>query len=133
MSNDPNRRARKPRDIADRVAEFLAQGDLDGVVSMFHPQCSICFPLDEPPKIGHAAVREIFAPLCEIRPKRISKILGELINGDTALLQAEWRFEDSSGNIIAAGQSTEVAKKWVCETWGYYIDCPLGAPPPSSA
>jgi hypothetical protein len=76
MSNDPNRRALKPRDIAGRVAEFSAQGDLDGVVSMFHPQCSICFPLDEPPKIGHAAVREIFAPLCEVRPKLISKILG---------------------------------------------------------
>jgi len=131
MNADTSRKAKLPREIAERVGEFLKEGNLEGIVTMFHPDCTICFPVDEPPKKGHNAVREIFAPFVEVRPTLISKIVGELVNGDTALLQAEWRFEGSGGSLLAAGRSTEVAKQNKDGSWVYFIDCPLGPPPPA--
>lgn len=130
--NTEKKTARRPSEIAERVAEYLSEGDLEGIVSMFHPECTICFPVDEPPKKGHAGAREIFAPFCAIRPTLVSRVHGELVNGDTALLQGEWRFEAPDGSVLAEGNSTEVAKKLADGSWGYFIDCPLGAPPPST-
>ena len=125
---NPNRKAEYPRQIADCVAGFLKDGDLEGVVSMFHPECRIFFPPNEPPKIGKEGAREIFAEFIEMRPTLISTITSEVIVGDTALLHAVWRFEDANGTIIAEGNSTEVAKMQPDGGWRYYIDCPLGAP-----
>ena len=125
---NPNRKAEYPRQIADCVAGFLKDGDLEGVVSMFHPECRIFFPPNEPPKIGKEGAREIFAEFIEMRPTLISTITSEVIVGDTALLQAVWRFEDANGTIIAEGNSTEVAKMQPDGGWRYYIDCPLGMP-----
>ena len=125
---NPNRKAEYPRQIADCVAGFLKDGDLEGVVSMFHPECRIFFPPNEPPKIGKEGAREIFAEFIEMRPTLISTITSEVIVGDTALLHAVWRFEDANGTIIAEGNSIEVAKRQPDGGWRYYIDCPLGAP-----
>lgn len=122
-------RADRPSQIADRVGEYLLEGDLEGIVSLFHPQCRICFPLEGPPLEGHDGVRELFAPFCEIKPRLFSEVSGEMINGDTALIQGKWRFEDQNGTILSEGESTEVAKKLTDGSWGYYIDCPFGAPP----
>jgi len=130
--NTPTRPiANQPRDIATCVAKFLKAGDLDGVVSMFHPECHIHFPIGEAPKIGLEGARHVFKDFIIMQPILISTVTNETIVGDTALLQATWEFQSSEGDIIAQGQSTEVAKKLSNGGWGYYIDCPLGVPPVS--
>lgn len=91
---------------------------------MSHPN----FPPSEPPQEGHAGVRETFAPFLESKPTLISQITGEAIIGDIALLQAKWRIEDNDGNVLGAGNSTEVVKRLENGGWGYFIDCPLGPP-----
>lgn len=121
--------AEKPSEIATCVAGFLSEGDLEGVVSMFHPDCQIHFPPGEPPASGLDGARAVFKDFVPMRPVLRSTITSEVINGDTALLTADWVFEDVDGNIIAEGQSTEVAKKLSNGGWGYYIDCPNGPPP----
>lgn len=120
--------AKRPRDIADCVAGFLQAGDLDGVTSMFHPDCQIFFPADQPPKQGLIGVREVFKDFITLKPTLISMVTSEVINGDTALLQANWKFIAEDGNLIAEGSSTEVAKKLENGGWGYFIDCPSGLP-----
>lgn len=120
-TNTNYRKAEKPSDIATVVAEYIKAGNLDGVVSMFHPDCQIFFP----PKAG---AREQFAPFMELRPTLISTVTSEVIVGDTALLQATWKIEGPDGSIVAEGNSTEVAKRLPNGGWGYYIDCPNGPP-----
>lgn len=120
--------AKRPRDIATSVASCLKEGNLEGVVTFFHPECQIFFPPDDEPKRGQAGAREVFAEFVSLRPTLISKVTGEVINGDTALLQAEWQFLDSQGGMLAEGSSTEVAKKLENGGWGYFIDCPIGLP-----
>ena len=129
MSKTSYKKAMRPSEIAERVGEYLKQGDLEAIVSFFHPECTLCFPATEPPKKGLDAVRASFAPLLKSRPNLISQVTGELVNGDTALLQAEWRLEAPDGSLIDGGNSTEVAKQLADGSWVYYIDCPNGPPP----
>lgn len=129
MNNQEKPIANQPNQIATRVAEFLKAGDLDGIVSMFHSECQIFFPPDEPPKIGHQGVRDVFKNFISMRPNLISTVSSEVINGHIAVLQAEWQFVDNDGQLIAEGNSTEVARRLPNGGWGYYIDCPLGLPP----
>ncbi len=120
--------AKKPSDIAACVAEFLKAGDLEGIVSMFHPDCQIFFPPTEPPILGLEGARSVFTDFVKIRPTLISNITSEIINGDIALLHGNWSILDQDGNLLAEGNSTEVAKKFEHGGWGYLIDCPDGPP-----
>lgn len=120
--------AKKPSDIATCVASFLKIGDLEGILSMFHPECQIFFPANEPPKLGIKGARTVFADFVMLKPILISTVTSEVINGDTAILTAEWKFLDQAGSLLTEGNSTEVAKKLENGGWGYFIDCPNGLP-----
>lgn len=122
------RKAEYPHQIADIVAELLKEGDLEGIVNMFHPECEICMSLDGPAMKGHAGAREVFKDFAAMKATLINEVTGEKIIGDTALLQGKWSMEDTQGNVIAGGVSSEVAKRLNDGSWVYFIDCPIGAP-----
>ncbi|WP_298467639.1 DUF4440 domain-containing protein [uncultured Erythrobacter sp.] len=120
--------ANQPREIADCVSAYLQEGDLDGITSLFHPDCQIFFPPDQPPSVGIAGAREAFQAFADIRPAIKSEVFSEVIIGDIALLRANWSVVAPDGTVIAEGQSTEVAKKLENGGWVYLIDCPNGPP-----
>ena len=122
--------AERPHLIAERVAEFIKDGDLDGVVSMFHPDIRVAMDPDGPPMQGHDGVREIFKDFVANRVNLKATVSGEMINGDTAILQGEWTIEDADGNTLMGGVSTEVAKQLDHGGWVYFIDCPIRVPAP---
>ncbi len=120
--------AQQPREIADCVSAYLQEGDLDGIVSMFHPDCLVFFPPDAPPSVGLDGARKAFEGFLDVRPGIESNVFSEVITGDTAMLRASWRVIAPDGSVMAEGQSTEVAKKLDNGGWGYLIDCPYGPP-----
>lgn len=120
--------AKTPRDIAFCVSAYLQKGDLDGVTSLFHPDCHIFFPPNQPPHVGIAGARAAFVDFIDVRPEIKSEFLSEVIVGDIALLSAKWTAIAPDGTVIAEGVSTEVAKKLKNGGWGYLIDCPVGLP-----
>lgn len=126
--SDQKRIAHRPREIADCVSAYLQEGDLDGIVSMFHPDCHIFFPPDQPPSKGPDGARAVFQDFVALRPKIKSGIISEVIVGDIALTRANWSVVAPDGSVLAQGQSTEVAKKLEDGGWGYLIDCPYGPP-----
>ncbi len=117
-----------PREIADCVSVYLQEGDLNGIISMFHPDCEIYFPPDQPPHTGVDGVKATFKDFLPLRPSIKSKVISEVIVGDIALLRANWTVTAPDGTILGEGQSTEVAKKFENGGWGYLIDCPMGPP-----
>ena len=121
--------AHQPREIADCVSAALQEGDMDGIVAMFHPDCQIFMVPDQPPEVGLDGVVQAFADFITLRPKVESEVFSEVVIGDTALLRANWRVVAPDGSIMAEGQSTEVAKRLKNGGWGYLIDCPNGPPP----
>lgn len=124
--------AKRPHQIVERVAEFIKEGDLEGVVSMFHPDCKIAMDPEGCPMEGHDGVRSIFADFVARRLNLKGSVSGEMINGDTAILQGEWTIEDDEGNTLGGGVSTEVAKQLSNGGWTYFIDCPIAVPTPKS-
>ncbi|MEM7441496.1 MAG: nuclear transport factor 2 family protein [Pseudomonadota bacterium] len=131
MTTTQRKIAERPHQIVERVAEFMAAGDLEGVVSMFHPDVRIAMdPDNAEPVEGHDAVREIFAGPCEARVILKGSVTGEMINGDHAILQGEWTMEDQDGTQMGGGTSTEVVKQLPNGGWTYFIDCPISVPKP---
>ena len=120
--------ASRPREIVNCVGAYLQEGDMEGIVSMFHPDCHVYFLPDQPPSIGLAGVRQVFEGFIDIRPEIQSDVIGEVIIGNIALLCAEWRVVAPDGSVMAEGRSTEVAKKLKNGGWRYLIDCPYGPP-----
>ncbi len=120
--------AHQPREIAECVSAFLQEGDLAGITSMFHPDCRIYFPPDEPPLTGLAGAQTAFEDFLDMRPEIRSEVFSEIVCGDVALLRANWSVVSPDGTILAEGKSTEVAKKLENGGWGYLIDCPNGPP-----
>ncbi len=123
-----NRIAHRPREIADCVSSYLQEGDLDGITSMFHPDCQIFFPPGQPPHMGIEGARKAFEGFIELKPQIKSDVCSEVIIGDIALLRANWSVIAPDGTVMADGQSTEVAKMLENGGWGYLIDCPYGPP-----
>ncbi|MEM0913053.1 MAG: nuclear transport factor 2 family protein [Planctomycetota bacterium] len=122
--------AKRPHQIVECVAEFIKDGDLEGVVSMFHPDVRVAMDPAGPPVRGHDGVREIFKDFVANRVNLKGTVSGEMINGDTAILQGEWTIEDDDGNTLMGGVSTEVAKQLDHGGWVYFIDCPISVPIP---
>ncbi|MEM9596298.1 MAG: nuclear transport factor 2 family protein [Acidobacteriota bacterium] len=122
--------AERPHQIVERVAEFIREGDLEGVVSMFHPEVRVAIDPDGAPMEGHDSVRAIFKDYVANRVNLEGSVTGEMINGDTAILQGEWTVEDSDGNSLGGGVSTEVVKQLDHGGWVYFIDCPISVPKP---
>lgn len=121
-------KALRPRHIADVVGKYMKEGNMEGILSMFHKDCIVYFAPNPALTQGLDLIEELFTPFVQAKGNLISDVTGELINGDTALLQANWRVESSDGSIIAQGSSTEVAKQKEDGSWVYYIDCPSGPP-----
>lgn len=122
------RKAMRPRDVANEIAECIKEGNIDNIVDFFHPDYIMPFPPTEVPKSGLDTVRQVFTSFVESKAVLTSKVTGEIINGDVALLQAEWYIKDATGTIISEGKSTEVLKQQTDGSWVYYIDCPMGLP-----
>ncbi|WP_086933127.1 YybH family protein [Agarilytica rhodophyticola] len=120
--------AHYPHQIVERVAEFIEQGDLEGIVTMFHPQCKIAMDPEQAPMEGHDAVRSIFSDYVAQKVKLLGTVSGEMINDDIAILQGSWSIEDAEGNTLGGGISTEVTKRLDHGGWVYFIDCPIRVP-----
>ena len=118
----------RPRDIANLISECITEGNIENILDFFHPDYVMSFPPNEPLKTGLQTIRESFQPFIDAKVKLNSIVTGEVINGNTALLQADWNIKDYDGNTIAEGASTEVLKQREDGSWQYFIDCPLGLP-----
>lgn len=117
-----------PRDVANQISECIKEGNIDNIVDFFHPDYLMSFPPTEDPKSGLDTIKTIFTSFVASKAELTSKVTGEIINGDLALLQAQWHIKDTNGNIVSEGESTEVLKQRKDGSWVYFIDCPMGLP-----
>lgn len=122
------RKAMRPRDVANQISECITEGNIENILDFFHPDYIMSFPPTEPTKSGLETIRESFQPFIDAKAKLLSTVTGELINGDIAVLQANWSIVDGQGNKLGNGLSTEVLKQRADGSWQYFIDCPLGLP-----
>ncbi len=118
----------RPRDVANEISECIIEGNIENVLDFFHPDYVMSFPPTEPTKSGLDTIRASFQPFIDVKARLLSTVTGELINGNIAVLQANWSIVDGQGNKMGEGSSTEVLKQREDGSWQYFIDCPLGLP-----
>ncbi len=128
MNEMITRKAMRPRDVANQISECITEGNMENILDFFHSDYLMSFPPTESPKSGLDTIKTSFQPFIDAKAKLISNVTGELINGDIALLQADWSIVDTQGNVMGEGASTEVLKQREDGSWQYFIDCPLGLP-----
>ncbi len=117
-----------PRDVANLISECITEGNMENILDFFHPDYRMSFPPSEPLKSGLETIRLSFQPFIDNKAKLTSTVTGEVINGDIAMLQANWNITDFEGNVMGEGHSSEVLKQRKDGSWQYFIDCPLGLP-----
>ncbi len=118
----------RPRDVANEISECIIEGNIENILDFFHPDYVMSYPPTESLKSGLDTIRTSFQPFIDKKAKLFSKVTGELINSNIAVLQANWSIIDLEGNKMGEGSSTEVLKQRTDGSWQYYIDCPLGLP-----
>lgn len=79
-----------PIGIAIFVAGYLKEGDLEGLVSVWHPECQIYLGDQAPPLLGIDGVRAVVKDSIPLRPT-LKSTLQAKTNGGTALLEGSWR------------------------------------------
>ncbi len=122
------RKAMRPRDVANEISSCIAEKNIENILDFFHPDYLMSFPPTEPLKSGLDTIKESFQPFIDAGAKLNSTVTGEVINGDIAVLQANWSIVDLQGNKLGEGSSAEVLKQRADGSWQYFIDCPLGLP-----
>lgn len=86
------------RDLQASVWDAECRHDIDGLLSHFHPDATF-HASGQPPKQGHAAIRELTEDFYRAFPELEIDILGEWGDGETsAVIEFRARLKDLNGD-----------------------------------
>ncbi|WP_445681651.1 alpha/beta fold hydrolase [Radicibacter daui] len=118
-----------PEDIPGAFDEAFNRGDIDGVLSLFHPQAVMRMTDGVTVAGGAASLREHLRHLLAARPVLHNRIRRVLVSGDTALLLLDWEIRvpvQGRGDEEGQGTATQVAERCGDGNWRLRIANPLG-------
>jgi len=125
----PTKKARTPEECDSLLAEFLLDGDLDAIVSLYEPGATFVTRTREV-RTGHDAIRTSFAELAALKPRLTCNVLLVLRNGDNlAVLYNDWtmRVPGPDGRPTdATGKAIETVCRQSDGSWRFAIDDPFG-------
>ena len=117
---------------ADLVQAFAAAynaGRVEGLLDLHEPN-ALAVDKDGGEHRGHEALRRNLERLLTLGGTMTSVNRFTLVQGDVALLSAEWKVDSKDANgapLIVSGRSAEVARRQADGRWLYIIDHPFGA------
>ncbi|MFC4765000.1 YybH family protein [Dyella koreensis] len=114
-----------PEKIGEAFARiFNDHFDVDDLILLYEEGAT--FFDGETPVVGHDAIRKALAPLGGMPGVMESKVNFCVVNGDVALMRADYRLVDE-GRVVLTGSSVEIVRRQADGTWRYMIDHPTGA------
>jgi uncharacterized protein (TIGR02246 family) len=121
--------ARTPEECDRLFGEYVNSGDLDRLVKLYDPTCSLV-QRDGNVVTGHAAIREFLGRLVAMQPKFSSKVVKVVKAGDDlAMLYSDWTWSahrPPEGQIEGAGKAIELVRRQSDGTWLVILDDPFG-------
>jgi 8-oxo-dGTP diphosphatase len=121
--------ARTPADCDRLFAEHVNAGDLDALVTLYEPECSLV-QSDGGVAKGHAAIREVMQRLLAMRPAMRTEVTKVVQTGeDLAIVYNDWNLAAKRPDgtpIERAGKALEVVRRQPDGTWKFAIDDPFG-------
>ena len=113
--------ATNPEEICRLFQQYMAEGDLESVLSVYDPQAVFLNQSREPTKDREGLRREL-APLVATRPRFDYSIKQVIEAGNIALMHTEWNV---SGPQPMQVYAIEVARRQQDGTWRWLIGDPF--------
>jgi uncharacterized protein (TIGR02246 family) len=119
--------ARTPEECDHLFAEHLNAGDLDALLMLYDPDCSLV-RRDGSVATGHSAIRGILGRLVALQP-RISLEVTKVVKArdDLAMVYNDWRISahrQDGQPMEIAGKAIEVVLRQPDGTWLVLLDDP---------
>jgi ketosteroid isomerase-like protein len=112
--------ARSPEEICRLFQHAMAEGDIDGVMSLYDPQAVFLNQSGEVTKDRHG-LRQQLAPLAALKARFDFTVKQVVQAGDIALMHTEWRVSGPEPMTVYA---IEVARRQPDGTWYWLIGDP---------
>jgi ketosteroid isomerase-like protein len=113
--------AKSPEEICRLFQEFMAEGDLDSLLSIYDSEAVFVNESGEVKK-GKEELREQLAPLAEAKAVFEFNIRRVVHSGDIALMHTDWRVRSPQPMFAYA---IEVARRQPDGTWRWLIGDPF--------
>jgi ketosteroid isomerase-like protein len=117
--------ANSPEEICKLFQQYMAQGDVDSLLSLYDPEAVFLNRSGEIKK-GRRELRDEFAPLAEMRASFEFDIKQVIKSADIALMHTKWKVSSPQPMSVYA---IEVARRQPDGTWCWLI----GDPSPSAS
>ena len=114
--------ANSPEEICGLFKKYMADGDLDSLLTIYDPEAVILDQSGEA-KEGRAGVREQLGPFAAARATFDYKIRQVIRSGDIALMHTDWNVSTPEHNM--AVYAIEVAHRQPDGTWRWLIGDPF--------
>ncbi len=126
--------ANTPEEVHRLFAEAFGAGDVDAAVALYEPSAILMLQPGEEPARGTEAIREalggFFSMFGESPKIDFQFAKASQAGDDLALVIAKWTLtgtgQDGLQLEMAAGQSTDVARRQSDGSWRFAIDSPFG-------
>ena len=109
-----------PEDICRLFQHYMAEGDIDAVLSLYDPEAVFLNRAREATK-DRRGLRQELAPLVALKPRFDFTIKQVIQTGDIALMHTEWKV---SGPQQMAVYAIEVARRQPDAKWCWLIGDP---------
>jgi ketosteroid isomerase-like protein len=113
--------AKSPEEICSLFQEYMAEGDNDGVLSLYDPEAIILDKSGEVKK-GEEGLRQNLAPFADAKARFDFTIKQVIQTGDIALMHTKWNV---SGPETMTVYAIEVARRQPDGTWRWLIGDPF--------
>jgi ketosteroid isomerase-like protein len=113
--------ARSPEEICQLFKEYMAQGDVDALLSIYDREAVFLNQSGEI-KVGRQGLREELAPLAAARAAFDFRVKQVIQSGDIALMHTEWKVSAPEPMSVYA---IEVARRQPDGSWCWLIGDPF--------
>ena len=120
---------KEPAEFNETWASLFNEGNVDNLLCLYEDEAVLSLGAKE--VNGKSAIREELAALMEIPGRLEGKNHFCLVQGDLALLRADWRLIAPDGSTQLSGSSAELLRRQPDGRWLYVIDHASGSSAPS--
>ena len=113
--------AKNPEEICSLFKQYMAEGDIEGVLSVYDREIAFLNEAGEVIKGKHALIQEL-APFAAARARFDFNIRQVVRSGDIALMHTQWTISGPQQIFVYA---IEVARRQPDGTWGWLIGDPF--------
>lgn len=108
-------------------ADAFNSRSIDGLLQLYEPDAMLRTGGDDTNLAGLAAIGNALEQLLQIPGRMTSRNHFCIVQGDLALLRADWDLTSEDGSVAASGSSAEVVRRQPDGRWLYVIDHAVGA------